>query len=83
MNDQTGSRLGLKNGDRVIVESPRGRICIQLRLHPGIDPRVVQVAHGWPGEENVNLLSDNEQMAELVGSTSLRGLLCRVYKEMP
>lgn len=83
MNDQTGLRLGLKNGDQVTVESPHGRIRVLLRLHPGIDPRVVQVSHGWPEEENVNLLTDNEKLAELVGSTCLRGLLCRVYKETP
>ena len=81
MNDQSGAGLGLKNGDRVIVESPRGRIRVRVKLHPGIAPRVVQVAHGWPGQENVNLLTDNRQMAELVSSTCLRGLLCRVYKE--
>lgn len=81
MNDQAGLRLGLKDGDRVTIESPRSQIKVRLRLHPGIDPRVVQVVHGWPNEENVNLLTDNQQMAELVGSTCLRGLLCRVYKE--
>lgn len=81
MNDQAGHRLGLKDGDRVVIESPRGHIRVWLRLHPGIDPRVIQVAHGWPAEENINLLTDNEHLAELVGSTSLRGLLCRVYKD--
>jgi anaerobic selenocysteine-containing dehydrogenase len=81
MNDQAGHRLDLKDGERVVIESPRGHIRVRLRLHPGIDPRVIQVAHGWPGEENVNLLTDNEHLSELVGSTSLRGLLCRVYKD--
>ncbi|MFH1123027.1 MAG: molybdopterin-dependent oxidoreductase [Pseudomonadota bacterium] len=81
MNDQSGLQLGLKTGDRVVIESPRGQIRVPIKLHPGIDPRVVQVAHGWPKQENVNLLTDNRQMAKLVSSTCLRGLLCRVYKE--
>ena len=81
MNEQAGLRLGLKSGDRVTIESLRGQIQVRVWLHPGIDHRVVQVGHGWPNQENVNLLTDDRLMAELVSSTCLRGLLCRVYKE--
>jgi len=81
MNDEMGLSMGFENGRFVIVESPRGRMRARLRLDPGIAPSVVQVVHGWPDEENVNLLTDDEHLAEMVGSTCLRGLLCRVYKD--
>lgn len=80
INDETGLKLGLADGERAVIETLRGQIRVRVKLNPGIHPRVVQVPHGWPGEENVNLVTDNKHLAELVGSTSLRGLLCRVYR---
>jgi thiosulfate reductase/polysulfide reductase chain A len=68
----TAAKLGIRDGDWVWIESPRGRIKQKCRTFEGIDPRVVQAQHGWwyPEEDgaepslhgiwtsNVNVLTD-------------------------
>ena len=58
-----------RDGDQVIVESPRGSMEAEAYLTEGIDPRVVQVPSHWSGKNNVNLIMDNENCAPIVGGT--------------
>ncbi len=93
LNPETCSRLGLKDGDSVYIETPRGRILQKLRSNPDLDPRVVVAAFGWWFPEkgssnlydwnvsNLNILtSRSEPHCPAMGSTNLRGFLCKVYK---
>ncbi len=80
INSRTASSLGISNGDPVIVETPYGKARFIAKLTEGIHPRVVGVQHGWDGEANDNLLTNNEVCAEGVGSTPLRGLLCNIRR---
>ncbi|MFC2001061.1 molybdopterin-dependent oxidoreductase [Chloroflexota bacterium] len=80
INPKTASDLGIKDGDQVVVESPRGSMEVTAYLTYGIDPRVVQVPSHWWGKNNVNLVMDNENCAPIVGGTQLRCQLCRVKK---
>ena len=82
---------GISEGDWVIIESPRGHVRQRAKLFAGIDPRVVSAQHGWwfpentdPGhgweESNINILTDNKPPhSREMGSTNLRGMLCKVY----
>ncbi len=83
---------GIRDGDWVFIESPRGRIKQRARFTWGIDPRVVAAEHGWwfpeiktPDhgwqESNINLLTDNDPAGYdvAIGSTNLRVLMCKVY----
>jgi anaerobic selenocysteine-containing dehydrogenase len=74
----TAKELGIKDGDEVIVETPRGSMEAKAYLTIGIHPKVVQLPSHWPGMRNVNLVTDNERCAPLIGSTQLRCQLCRV-----
>jgi anaerobic selenocysteine-containing dehydrogenase len=93
LHPETAHKLGLKEGDRVHIETPRGRIRQSLRLNADLDPRVVVAAFGWwfpekgPAdsygwqEANLNLLTDSEAPLDpAMGSANLRGLGCKVYK---
>jgi anaerobic selenocysteine-containing dehydrogenase len=93
LHPDTAVKLGLNEGDRVCIETPRGKIRQLLRLNAHLDPRVVIAAFGWwfpeqgPGqlygwqEANLNLLTDDSPPLDpAMGSANLRGFMCRVYR---
>ncbi len=80
MHPDAAARLGVKENGRVRVETPRGYALGHARLRADLHPQVVIFPNGWPGEENSNILPDNEECAELIGSTAQRCLLCRVSR---
>ncbi|HET9717926.1 MAG TPA: molybdopterin-dependent oxidoreductase [Pseudolabrys sp.] len=90
IHPETASRFGIVNGQWMWVETRRGRMRQKAKLTTGIDPRVVNVQHGWwypeqPGPEygvwdsNANLLTNNQPPYDpAMGTYQLRALLCRV-----
>jgi anaerobic selenocysteine-containing dehydrogenase len=93
LHPETAKKHGIKEGDWVWIESPRGRIKQRAKLNDGIDPRVIAAEHGWWYPEiktpdhgwdvsNVNILTDNspESTDPVMGSTSLRVLLCNIAR---
>jgi anaerobic selenocysteine-containing dehydrogenase len=93
IHPRTAEKHGIKEGDWVFIESPRGRIRQRARLTTGIDPGIVAAQHGWWFPEvktpdhgwdksNINILTDNDPAGYDVamGSTNLRVLLCRIYR---
>ena len=47
VNAQTATRLGLKDGDSVWVESPHGKAKYAVRMTQGMHPEVVGAVHGF------------------------------------
>ena len=92
INSTAAGRLGIKEGDKIFIENKRGKISHKAHLSDNIDPRVIIVEHGWwfPEQEtnmhgwneaNVNVLTSNEPpYARELGSVTLRGVLCKIYK---
>ena len=80
INAETARELGIEDGDLVRIETPRGYVIMRAKRTHGIHPRVIGVQHGWEGEANDNRLTDNQRCSEGMGSTTLRGLLCRVRR---
>ncbi|MFX1265489.1 MAG: molybdopterin-dependent oxidoreductase [Promethearchaeota archaeon] len=92
IHPETAEKLGIKNGDWVWIESPRGRVQQVAEVFDGIDPRVVVAQPSWwypedPAPEhgvwrsNINVLTRNEPPFDPVfGSTQFRALLCKIYK---
>lgn len=85
--------LGIKQGDWVFIETGCGRIRQKADLSPGLDPHVVVADHAWwfperkndplfgLTESNYNVMTDdNLPFNKEVGSFTIRGLPCRVYK---
>jgi len=94
IHPETASGLGIKEGDWVWVATKRGRIRQKAAFSEEIDRRVVGVDYAWwfPekgaeeqyawAESNINILTDdNPPYNRELGSTNLRGILCKVYKE--
>lgn len=92
IHPETAKRHGIKEGDWVWIESPRGRAKERAKLNDGIDPHVIVAEHGWwypemkdPGHgwkiSNINLLTDNAHatMDPAIGATNLRACLCKIY----
>ncbi len=93
INPETAGKLGIVEGDPVYIETKRGRIRQKAALTAGIDPRVVVADYAWwfpeagPSgqygweESNINILTDGDPPYNReMGSTNLRGMLCKVYK---
>ncbi|MGI5940015.1 MAG: molybdopterin-containing oxidoreductase family protein [Thermoleophilia bacterium] len=91
INTATAAELGIKEGDWVWIETPRGRIQQKAKLTQ-IHPRVVCVEFAWwfPEEKgpeygvwksNANMLTSNAPPYDpALGTYQLRALLCKVYK---
>jgi anaerobic selenocysteine-containing dehydrogenase len=91
VHPETAKKHGIKDGQWIYIESPRGRIKQRAKLYDGIDPRVVTSEHGWwfpeikdPGHgweiSNANILTDNafETCDPNMGSTNVRVCLCNI-----
>ncbi len=90
------NRLGLREGDWVWIESPRGRCKQKVKLFDGMDERVIHAEHGWwypeqagaeptlygVFESNINCLTSDEPpfLDRGFGGCNLRGFLAKVYK---
>jgi anaerobic selenocysteine-containing dehydrogenase len=92
MHPDTAKKHGIKEGDWVYIESPRGRIKQRARFNPGIHPQVVCIQHGWWFPEiktpdhgwdqsGSNILTDNDPKTLDIafGASNLRTLLCKIY----
>lgn len=80
-------------GERVLVESPRGSIQLPAKLRDKIDPRVAVIPYGWghhfggswqlanqdPGE-NPNVLLDYRKIDNLSGMPNFKSTLCEIRK---
>ena len=93
IHPETASKLRIKHGDWVHIETKRGRIKQKATLSTSIDPRVVGVDYAWwfPekaasdlygwAESNINILTDDRPpYSREIGSPNLRGILCKIYK---
>jgi anaerobic selenocysteine-containing dehydrogenase len=93
IHPETASKLGIKDGDWVYIETKRGRMKQKADLSTGIAPRVVVVdcawwfpesgqaeLFGW-AESNMNVLTnDKPPFNREIGSFNIRGIACKVYK---
>lgn len=92
IHPEAAKKFGIKDGDWVYIESPRGRITQKAKLTEGIDQNVVNCQHGWWYPEiktpdhgvwksNANVLTNNKAPYDpIMGTYQLRALLCRIYK---
>lgn len=78
INAETSEKLGIAQGDRVIIETATGSSYSYAYLTIGIAPNVVQAIPGWPGNENINRAIPWGKYSDGVGTVPMRGLLCRV-----
>jgi anaerobic selenocysteine-containing dehydrogenase len=93
IHPETASHFGIDEGDWVSIETKQGTIRQKAKLNTEIDPRLIVLSFGWwfperkdlelSGwkESNLNILTNNDPPYEpAIGSTSLRGVPCRISK---
>lgn len=79
MNPVDAVKSGIRDGDKVRVETLRGGVDIKAKITEDIIPGVVNMMHGWE-EANANVLTDDEARDSISGYTEFRVNLCRVTK---
>ena len=78
-----GEKLGVKDGDIVIVTSKIGSIEIPVRIvgKEDILPGVIQISHGWK-DKNVNLITSDLLNDPISGFSSLRSLSVNIKRKI-
>ncbi|MFC1903115.1 molybdopterin-dependent oxidoreductase [Chloroflexota bacterium] len=95
IHPDTASEAGIKEGEWIIIETPRGKIKQRAKLSTRIQPNMVDVQHGWwfpeeipdepvlyrTFESNANILTPNsdEYVDPPTGAANLSPLLCKIY----
>jgi anaerobic selenocysteine-containing dehydrogenase len=80
IHPNTASRFEIKNGDGIIVGSNRGQIQVKALVTEDILEGVVSIPHGWPGEANVNILTDVHCREPIMGYPQMKSQLCSVRR---
>lgn len=90
LHPQTAAAYGIRDGERVVIETRRGRIVQRARLTEEILPEVVCVAYGWWFPEagaaarfdweraNANMLTSTSRLGREFGTPNLKALNCRI-----
>jgi anaerobic selenocysteine-containing dehydrogenase len=79
LNPATGSKYGLKDGEWIIVESPRASVQLKAKITKAVPPNTVFIPHGGK-EPRYNDLTDDKNVDPIAGSFSTRAFLCRLKK---
>jgi anaerobic selenocysteine-containing dehydrogenase len=74
----TCGKYGVRDGERIRLSTRNGSIKLRVKEQPRLMPGVVAVPHGWPGESNVNLLTDMKVRDPITGYPDFKALLCKV-----
>ncbi len=80
INPADAKPRGIQSGDTVIISSPRGSLKIKASVTDTILAGVISVSHQWPGEANVNLLVDDQNLDPISGFPPFKSQLCQVTK---
>jgi anaerobic selenocysteine-containing dehydrogenase len=96
LNPQDAGRCGIRDGERVRVETALSAITLKAVLNAQLPERVVRVMHGWwqgcpelelPGYDpfssdgaNVNLIMKNDIIDPITGSVPHRSYPCRIAR---
>lgn len=88
MNPKVAQPRGIKDGDAVIVATPKGEVRVRAKVTERIIPGIVEVYAGGGNQNtapewrdgNVNMVTDNAYGDPISGFRSLKSLLCEVRK---
>lgn len=90
LHPETAKKLGIGEGEEVVVESQRGSILRKARITEATNPGVVFLTHGWgqpygylkssPINKSVNILTDDEALDPECTAVGIRSFLCNVKK---
>jgi anaerobic selenocysteine-containing dehydrogenase len=80
IGQKTAEEYGIKDGDKIIIETNRGTVTMKARVQPRLAEGVVSVPHGWGKEANANLLTDVQCRECILGYPDMKSLMCSVRR---
>jgi anaerobic selenocysteine-containing dehydrogenase len=94
IHPDAAAKLGIINGDWVVIENMFGKAKLRAKLTPIIHPKVVHATHGWwfpekPGEEpslfgvweaNINTLIPHKHIGKLGFGCPAKQMICKVTR---
>jgi anaerobic selenocysteine-containing dehydrogenase len=80
LGPKTAETFSIKDGNTIIVETDRGQVKMKASVSDRVAEGVVLVPHGWPGQANVNLLTDAQCREPIMGYPQMKSLLCTVRR---
>lgn len=91
IHPRTAAELGIRDGDWMLVESPKGEIRVRARVTATLHPRWVMVTHGYgepyaaderrPGGDDLpNVITSEKERDPISGATGNRSFLCRITR---
>jgi anaerobic selenocysteine-containing dehydrogenase len=81
LSPATAAQYSVANGDRVVIETNRGQVKMKAHVEERVADGIVMVPHGWPGEQNANLLTDTNCREEILGYPDMKSLMCSIRAE--
>jgi anaerobic selenocysteine-containing dehydrogenase len=93
IHPETAEKLGIKDGDAVIIETCEGEITQTAQVTDAIHPKVINASYGWwfPEAEpesqhdwktaNFNMLTSMETLGKEFGTPNLKGIGCRIRRK--
>jgi anaerobic selenocysteine-containing dehydrogenase len=79
INPEPAKKLGITDGEPVVLESPKGSLTLKARVTDEVPPGVLSIQHGWE-EANANLLTAFDPPDPISGYPAFKTVLCRVRK---
>jgi anaerobic selenocysteine-containing dehydrogenase len=93
IHPETAGKLGIKDGDEIIIETRNGEITQIAKVTDAIHPKVINAAYGWWFPEaksesqydwktaNFNILTSMEPLGKEFGTPNLKGIGCRIRRK--
>ena len=78
LNPATAGEYNVRDGEWMAVETQKGRIRVKAATTVDMMPGVINVLHGWSGDQNQNLLTQSEPRDPVTGYPELRAIACRI-----
>lgn len=79
IHPESAGDCGVKDGDLIRIETPRGCVCCTACVTQDLIPGVVQLYHGFK-DANANQLIDNCTLDPITGSAPMSSAQCRIRK---
>lgn len=75
------NKLGICDGDRVSIRSPKGKIKMRAKLSSLVHSGSVRIAWGWGDydpESSLNVLTDDSKRNPITGTPAMRSFRCAI-----
>lgn len=83
IHPEDAASQGFAEGDRIRIETLKGRIEMTARLSTTVRPGMIRIAWGWGDHDpaaNLNTLTEDEVRGPVSGTSTSRSFMCRLSR---